>query len=809
MPNTILDAALDAHANGLTVIPIHQANPQGDKRPAIHWKTTRLNSEKQIRQWWENDNYGLAIAMGQTSRGLIMIELEGAHAHALNTLNTTFTQTGMSNLWTALNTGWFEQSPSGGYHWYAYAPDNTSGNRKLARTPNKQVIAETRENGGYSVIAPTDARYHHSHKPWTRITGGPATAPTLTLEQLDDILTIFRTLDQTPPTPTQPAPTIKHRPENGITPGDDYENKTSWEQILTPHGWTKNYTRGEETFWTRPGKNHGISASTGHATDRDRLYVWSTSTEFNTETPYTKFAAYTLLNHAGDYTQAAKTLANEGYGQEPKHFAPTREDQDIDNWINNNHADTKHAHTTIIEPTTSNNTNPIEYTRTDDGNALRFAHTTCGKLRWIPQKQTWAAWDGHKWDTENGNATAIETARTLMRNLPQDNKLDQTHRKHSLSNSAINAMLALARNSKEIYTPLQKFDTNPYILNTPAGTINLHTGKLTPPNPDTLCLRSTTTPPNPTMQTPRWNQFLDQTFLNDQPLITYMQRFFGMCILGKTAEQILPFLHGAGANGKSTMLNVIQQILGIGPTGYTITSPAEILTQTNRHPADIAALQGIRLAIITELEEGKHIAEAKTKELTGGDNLTARFMGKDFFTFTPTHTFVILTNNIPETNGGGTQALWRRIRNIPFPYVVPKQNRDPDLETKLLAEAPGILTWIINGTIDYLQHGLTEPEAVTRATQAYEAEQNTVTQFLDECCTLHETNRDLFQIRKAELRSKYETWCRINGLTPVGAKQLTQRLQQAGIQSTKGNYGVRYFTGITITNDPAIEELAI
>ncbi|WP_227469343.1 hypothetical protein, partial [Actinomyces sp. HMSC065F12] len=83
----------------------------------------------------------------------------------------------------------------------------------------------------------------------------------------------------------------------GDRPGDHYENTTTWNNILTPHGWTPVFTQGNTTYWRRPGKKTGISATTGHNTDRNRLYVFTTSTEFLPETPYTKFAAYALLNH--------------------------------------------------------------------------------------------------------------------------------------------------------------------------------------------------------------------------------------------------------------------------------------------------------------------------------------------------------------------------------------------------------------------------------------------------------------------------------------------------------------------------------
>src|SRR5690606_2117041 len=107
----------------------------------------------------------------------------------------------------------------------------------------------------------------------------------------------------------------------GVSPGDDFEARTTWEEILEPRGWRKVMVRGRTTYWRRPGKEHGISATTGRDPERDRLYVSSSSTEFETFTPYTKFGAYALLEHAGDHSAAASKLRKEGYGETPTHAA--------------------------------------------------------------------------------------------------------------------------------------------------------------------------------------------------------------------------------------------------------------------------------------------------------------------------------------------------------------------------------------------------------------------------------------------------------------------------------------------------------
>jgi hypothetical protein len=158
---------------------------------------------------------------------------------------------------------------------------------------------------------------------------------TITAAEREALHSLFRTLDQTTARPVTAEPTVFARrpelqkPDGGISPGDDYEARTDWTDILTPHGWRHVSTDGTGTrHWTRPGKSEGNSATTGNDASRDRLFVFSTSTEFEAQVPYTKFGAYALLNHGGNHSAAAATLRAAGYGTactKPAHHPPSAE----------------------------------------------------------------------------------------------------------------------------------------------------------------------------------------------------------------------------------------------------------------------------------------------------------------------------------------------------------------------------------------------------------------------------------------------------------------------------------------------------
>lgn len=828
-----LQTALELAALGYSVLPI---KTDGSKAPALpNWKqyTQHPATIEQLHAWFTDPTgYDIGIIQGAISGNAELTEIEGRAITQLPELRDLANASGLGDLWTKITTGWVETSPSGGMHFhYRLTGMPVPGNQKLAKGADKLVLAETRGEAGQVVAYPS--RHHTTGKTWVRLIGSPATAPTLTPEERDAFHTLLRTLDQTPPT----AHTTPHREANtewvgGITPGDDFETKTSWADILAPHGWTVVFTRGTTTYWRRPGKNDGISATTGHADDRNRLYVFTSSTDFEQETPYTKLGAHALLNYAGDHSAAAKDLYSKGFGKRAEQARPQQgPDPIFDDFLNGTPwtRSTTHAASTgktatsagatthvpgasqataaatpAAAPTgtvTSYTREPDTYTETDDGNALRFADTNHTHLRYVPQKDQWLRWNGHTWTWDDAGHTQ-ELARNISRNLPAIDKEAIRHRKTSLSASGVNNMLRLARTDPRIVTHITDLDNNPYELNTHSGVVNLQTGQLTPPTPTKLHSRSTTTNYDPTLPTPRWNNFLADTFAGDPHLITYIQKLLGVSLIGKVLEQVLPFAFGSGANGKSVLFETVQKIAGIGPNGYAASIPADMLVARARedHPATIAQLSGVRLAIGGELEQGSRFAEAKVKALTGGDPINARFMGENPFTFVPTHSLWLHANHQPEVKTGGP-AFWRRLRQIPFVHTVPEDKRIEGLEDLLYSEeGPGILAWLVQGSVNYFRDGLDTPASVLAATEAYKNDTDTVTQFVGDRCELGSPNAQHMHVKTAVLRAAYESWCKSEGLEPVSARALTQQLtSRFGIESRRST-NARFYDGIRLAD---------
>ncbi|WP_081737917.1 bifunctional DNA primase/polymerase [Arthrobacter sp. H41] len=318
--DTIHAVALEALANGLSIVPVRA---DGSKAPAGNWRQyqERQSTLSEVDQWFPAGSpLGLGIVTGYA--GVEMTETEAAAAHHMQGLQDLAAASGLGDVW-ARACGWVEQSPSGGYHLiYRISGGEVAGNTKLAKDAAGLVLAETRGRGGMVIIAPSGGSVHPSGGYWQRISGGPDTMGTLSTDEADQVHDLFRTLDATPPSSspsifatrasTPPGGTAA----DGLTPGDDYEARTDWADILTPAGWTHAHTDGPGIrYWTRPGKKAGVSATTGKDPARDRLYVFSSSTDLPAGESLTKFHVYAHLHHGGDHSAAASLLRKDGYGK--------------------------------------------------------------------------------------------------------------------------------------------------------------------------------------------------------------------------------------------------------------------------------------------------------------------------------------------------------------------------------------------------------------------------------------------------------------------------------------------------------------
>jgi putative DNA primase/helicase len=828
-PN-VLDVALAFHHAGCSVIPVAT---DGSKRPLGTWKPyqQRAATQQQIQAWFGDGHPGLGLVTGAVSGNLLMVELEGRAVDAgmLGELRELALASGLGDLWRRVTSGYLERTPSGGVHLLVRVLRPVGGNEKLARRPGPpdpvtgrptvEVLAETRGEGGFVVVAPSYGDVHPSGKPWERVTGAPESIPDLTGDEADALLTLFRSLDRMPvvaqpalpPRPPPDAPRsdadrflLSGTVAGGVSPGDDYNAKADWAQILEPHGWRLVRTRGDERFWLRPGKQPATrdecSATTGYGDRGDWLWVFSTSTEFDTETTYSKFAAYAVLEHGGNYTAAAKALKAAGYGtpppEQPRAITTA---QPAPGASTPSTQPAKDAHDADLCPPAvpAPPAGPATYSRTDDGNANRLVDLHGHELRYVAERGTWLRWDGARWRWDR-LGIVHEHARALANALPTGTREDDAHRKWSLSARGLAAMEKVARTDRRIVVSSADLDSRAWELNTPAGVVDLRTGTLRGPDPAALHTRSTTVAPDLHNPPERWLRFLADTFAGDPDMAGYVQRLLGVALVGQVLEQVLPFAYGEGANGKTTLLGTVMRLLGLGDEGYALTAPADILLASNqqRHTTELARLSGARLVVTSELEDGQRFAEAKVKQLTGGDPITARFMRQDDFTFRPTHSLWLLANHAPEVRAGGI-AFWRRIKQVPFLHVVPPERRNAHLEDELVGqEGPQILGWVIAGCVDYLAGGAREPESVRIATAAYQRDQDTVGRFVDETCQLGDPAAPHLRIKVPALRAAYEHWCRVEGETPVSARALTLTLRSRfGVQSDR-DMESRWYLGI-------------
>lgn len=806
----LLTTALAWHQAGGCVLP---AAADGTKRPAL--KTWQAYQQvrppaDQINAWLATNLYdGIGIVCGQTSGNLEMLELEGRAVTegAIERLTQVVTAAGLGDLWATVTTdGYVEKTPSGGLHiLYRVADEPVPGNLKLARRPatpdelaekpgeKLKVLAETRGEGGWVVIAPSNGRTHPTGEPWEVIAGGPATVPMITAAQRHLLHQAFRTLDQVPaaePVIERPRLAVV-RADGDVPPGDDFETRTDWNDalLLGGAGWRvlTSHADGYRT-WKRPGKDTpGISATTGHANDRDRLYVFSSATEFEQEHPYTKFGAYTLLHHAGDHSAAARELRRLGYGT-PSSDASEAQQAAIHDLIPRTNGSSALA----IQPELG--VNPVEaYGATEDGLARALVAHHGDVLRYCPQRGKWLRWDEHlwRWDDEE---THRELTRALARKLP-DSENWRTFRKRGLSASGVAGVVRLAQSDTKIAVSFERLDSDPWALNTPHGVIDLRTGKIGDPNPASLCTRSTTCAPDDAADQALWRQFLADTFGDNAQLISYLQRLVGYSAVGLVGPHVLPFCFGSGGNGKGVFLEAIAGVLG----DYATSAPVGFLMAQlhNGHETEIARLAGARMVICSEVNEDDSFDEAKVKQLTGGDTLTARFMRQDHFSFTPTHQLWLMGNHKPAVRSGG-RSFWRRLRLIPFEHEVPEEKIVEDLQGILIREhGPAILAWIAQGAADYYRGGLREPETVKAATADYAKDQDTVAQFVEEQC--HLGGGDNVKIKTSLVREAYEAWCYAQGEKPVTAKTLSTTLEKKhGIGRAQGSKGVRLYTNLSL-----------
>ncbi len=430
---------------------------------------------------------------------------------------------------------------------------------------------------------------------------------------------------------------------------------------------------------------------------------------------------------------------------------------------------------------------------TEDALALSFTRRYHRDWRYVAAWGRWLVWDGQRWRTEDTLA-ATDLIRSVCRQTAV--RADNPKVAAKLASAGtVGGVERLARADRRHAATTDEWDSDPWLLNTLGGVVDLKTGRKRPHDRADRMTKITTATPNG--ECPTWRQFIDEVTGGDKELQSYLQRMVGYALTGSTQEHALFFLYGTGANGKSVFVNTLATILG----DYATNAPMDTFmeTRTDRHPTDMAGLRGARFVAAIETEQGKRWAESKLKNLTGGDKISARFMRQDFFEFFPQFKLFVAGNHKPAIRNID-EAMKRRLHLIPFTITVPPERRDKNLQQKLLAERDGILAWAVQGCLDWQRHGrLDPPQRVVDATEEYFEAEDALGRWLDERCVREANAKSL----TAELFNDWKQWAEAAGEFSGSQKRFADLLLTRGLDKWRNGMGLRGFQGIGLKNPPA------
>lgn len=345
-------------------------------------------------------------------------------------------------------------------------------------------------------------------------------------------------------------------------------------------------------------------------------------------------------------------------------------------------------------------------------------------------------------------------------------------------------MLRLVKS--DLAVTADELDTDLLKLNCLNGTVDLRTGILMPHRENDYITKLVPVRYDPTAKAVRFEQFLRETFCDNDELIEFVRRALGYSLSGSTKEQKLFMCHGEGQNGKTTLFTAVREIAA----DYAQeTDPTLLILKTHvgGPTEDVARLRGVRLATTIETNEGVRLDEARVKQLTGGDRLAACYKYGHIMEFDPTHKLFLISNHKPHVSSQ-SMAMWRRICMIPFNATVPEHLKDKDLPDKLRAEYEGILAWLVRGCLNWQDEGLPEPPEVENATAQYKAEMDSLKQFIEEFYIRNSES----ELQSSILRNHYTRWCKETGEQELNRNQFSQRMRDMGFREKQTNRGTMW-----------------
>ncbi len=453
---------------------------------------------------------------------------------------------------------------------------------------------------------------------------------------------------------------------------------------------------------------------------------------------------------------------------------------------------------------------------TDLGNAERMVARHGANLRFCWPWGKWLAWDGLRWRVDNTAAVRRKAKHTVRKmfaeaaTLKDEDEVKQLVKwaQASEQKKQIDAMIALASSEEGVPVLPEDLNRNPWLLNCLNGTVDLKTGELRPNDRADLITVLCPVEFDKDAPCPVWDKCLETVFAKEEngtstpdlDLVRFWRRLCGLALTGVVTEQILPICWGVGANGKTTLLKTLIDLLG---PDYAITAaPGLLLVKYgDSHPTERADLYGKRLVVDMESAEDARLNETLVKQLTGSDRIRARKMREDFWEFEPTHKLIMCTNHKPAVKET-KHAIWRRIKLIPFTVKIEGDKEDKSMLAKLRGEQKGILAWAVRGCLEWQKDGLKVPDIVSDATKAYQDGENLLKTFIEECCNVGGN----YRCKSSALYEVFRAFTGRSGEGPVSQKRFGEAMTELGYERTKSSGYI--YEGIALRNEAAMAERA-
>lgn len=437
----------------------------------------------------------------------------------------------------------------------------------------------------------------------------------------------------------------------------------------------------------------------------------------------------------------------------------------------------------------------------DMGMAQRLLDMFPHRFLYSTEDRMWYFYNGSYWQYDNRGLiqkAADQVINHLAKEKPviaadtdkQKQAAEKAWHKFIKSERSHSAKVNMINETKHLTTVLHsQWDQEKMLLNTPSGYIDLTNGTLHDHVYSKMFTQETGVDFTEKIDAPLWSEFLNQTFECDKGLIHFVQKIVGYSLTGSNSEQVMFILYGNGSNGKSVFLNLIKYIAGSYAKTMNAATIMEKHNSNSQGPSsDIARLEGARLVVSSEANEGDRLDESLIKQMTGGDALVARYPYGNDFEFNPVFKLWMATNHLPKIYGTD-EGIWRRLIVVPFNHTVAKESVDKALEDKLKAESMGILKWAIDGAMMWEREGLDQPEAVKQSSEGYREEADVIMQFINEECTA----RSEYKVKASELFGEYKQWAMdTNNWSHMSSTKFGKEVSQH-FRKRRTNHGIYYY----------------